>query len=80
MTKAPTYQGEGIGMDKMNKVNSIELDPEMLEIASICLSDLDIDQSLQWRDITIQRYASQTICHKEPVFFKPQLQINNFIK
>lgn len=55
-------------MDKMNKVNSIELDPEMLEIASICLSDLDIDQSLQWKDITIQRYASQTICHKEPVF------------
>lgn len=60
-----------LGQTKVNKGNSIELDPEMLEIASICLSDLDIDQSLQLRNITIQRYVSQTICHKEPVFFNP---------
>lgn len=51
----------------------------MLEIASICLEDLDIDQLLQWRNVTIQRSASQSICHKE-LIFQPQLQIDIIVK
>lgn len=49
-------------------MNLIELYPKMLEIASVCLGDLDIDQLLGWKDVTIQKSASQSMSHKEPNF------------
>lgn len=44
--QALTYQEGILEETKVNKVNSIKLDPKMQEIASICLGDRDIDQLL----------------------------------
>lgn len=43
VTQALTYQEGILEETKVNKVNSIKLDPKMQEIASICLGDRDID-------------------------------------
>ena len=42
----------------------IRLSLILWEVTSICLSDLDIDWLLQWRDVTMPRCVFQTSCHK----------------